>query len=778
MKTTDRNPLTGLLLAILALTQSLSPAARADDVRSYSTDEDPQTLHTDWMKWVPDDTGLAKMSIPGTHETMSLYGGPIPETQTMSLRSQLNAGIRTIDIRCRHIEDVFTIHHGPIFQNAYFGQDVLKVCHDFLQDHPTETILMRVGDEGMPDEEDCTRSYSDTFRWYRDQTSYGSVVWTPYSDYLTAGSANYLRTPTLGEVRGKVVIRQENIVDGETPYGLVSGGDLAQSVENVQDLWTLRTIWDRDDKWDYARNFFRYVDGDVSSFTGHYDLDGSPYYRYDPGNPGLLYENRLSSSSDIGSVWPITVAEYVPPRALQYLFGRNQTRTTGMVWMDFPGSALIGAIIAHNFKYATNASDRALFKSSFEKIFNDTCYALNDGDYDDDSLTERAEELQRWLRHILPARGSVQDYWSVVAKDGDRGFENWAVVSGETSGNSLFEQSDWIDDRSYVALNAVSRADIVTTNELRSYLISAGPNPIALQPQLVTAMNSAGDCRDRARALKSLVTAQFPGVRWNVAVSRNAGLGIAWDTLASCVASAPSSDSESIYFYYVWAGSRNEIAPVPNAGGPYIASEGQTVTFDASATTDPDHGALTYRWDFDNNGTWDVTNSSPKVSRFYSNQGSHTVRLQVSDGENSAETTTTVTVNNVAPSLNLGANTGVALGDAFSRSCFFKDPGADVWTVTVDWGDGTPTANVPHVNKTFQLARAWATSGTRTVTVYVNDGTAVGQDSIQVTVAPGGTPILRSFTGPGAPVQEGTTVTVNADFYYGVWTQPSDAFLG
>jgi 1-phosphatidylinositol phosphodiesterase len=774
MKTTDRNPLAGLLLAILALTQALSPAVRADDVRSYSTDEDPETLHTDWMKWVPDDTNLSEMSLPGTHDTMSRYGGGIPQTQSMELRSQLNAGIRVVDIRCRHIEDVFAIMHGESFQHAYFGTDVLKVCYDFLQDNPTETILMRVSTEGLPDEKDCTRSFNDTFRWYRD-FYYGSVVWSPYSDYLTVGSTNYLRTPRLGEVRGKVVIRQTEFGGGET-YGLRSDGIRATDyVEHVQDLWNLGGTWDLDDKWDYIKSFFRYTDGDVSSFTGRYNLTGDPYTRDDPANPTRLYENRLSSSSDNGGVWPITVAQYTPHRALQYLFGRNQTRTTGLVMMDFPGSGLIGAIIAHNLKYTTSASDRATFKPTFEKIFNDTCYELNDGDYDDYSLTERATELQSWLRHILPSRGagsSVKDYWSVVAKDGDRGFENWAVVSGETSGQTLFKQSDWIDDRSYVAMNAVSQADIVTTNELRSYLISGGPNPIALQPQLVTAMNSAGDCRDRALALKTLVTARFPGVRWNVAVSRNAGLGIAWDTLASCIANAPSSDSESIYFYYVWAGSRNEIAPVPNAGGPYITSEGQTVTLDASASTDPDHGTLTYRWDFDNNGTWDATNSSPKVSRFYSNQGSHTVRLQVSDGENSAETTTTVTVNNVAPGLNLGANTGVALGDSFSRSCFFKDPGADVWTVTVDWGDGTPTVNVPHVNKTFQLARTWATSGIRTVTVYVNDGTAIGQDSIQVTVAPGGTPILRSFTGPGAPVQEGTTVTVNADFYYGVWTQP------
>jgi 1-phosphatidylinositol phosphodiesterase len=39
------------------------------------------------------------MSIPGTHDTMALYGSDMIETQSVDLHSQLLAGIRILDIR-------------------------------------------------------------------------------------------------------------------------------------------------------------------------------------------------------------------------------------------------------------------------------------------------------------------------------------------------------------------------------------------------------------------------------------------------------------------------------------------------------------------------------------------------------------------------------------------------------------------------------------------------------------------------------------------------------
>jgi hypothetical protein len=54
--------------------------------------------HQDWMNHIPDSQYLHWMSIPGTHDTMALYGSDLIETQSVNLYSQLLAGIRVLDI--------------------------------------------------------------------------------------------------------------------------------------------------------------------------------------------------------------------------------------------------------------------------------------------------------------------------------------------------------------------------------------------------------------------------------------------------------------------------------------------------------------------------------------------------------------------------------------------------------------------------------------------------------------------------------------------------------
>src|SRR5207302_1134087 len=98
--------------------------------------------------------------IPGTHDTMAFYGGDAAQTQTMSLANQLESGVRVLDIRCRHIADVFAIHHGVVFQKVFFG-DVLNDVIAFLKKNPSETVLMRVKEEYEPAEN--TRTFEETF---------------------------------------------------------------------------------------------------------------------------------------------------------------------------------------------------------------------------------------------------------------------------------------------------------------------------------------------------------------------------------------------------------------------------------------------------------------------------------------------------------------------------------------------------------------------------------------------------------------------------------------
>jgi PKD domain-containing protein/thrombospondin type 3 repeat protein len=160
--------------------------------------------------------------------------------------------------------------------------------------------------------------------------------------------------------------------------------------------------------------------------------------------------------------------------------------------------------------------------------------------------------------------------------------------------------------------------------------------------------------------------------------------------------------------------------PVAAPGGPYEGNEGSPVMVDGSGSSDPDGDPLTYQWQFDNgNSATGVT-----AENTWDDDGSYMADLTVTDPSGAYSTQqATVTIHNVAPTVVLGAMSTELTLDASTGSGSFSDPGVDTWTVTVDYGDGSPaavTANAPE--GAIALSHAYAGDGNYTVTVRVDDG--------------------------------------------------------
>lgn len=179
--------------------------------------------------------------------------------------------------------------------------------------------------------------------------------------------------------------------------------------------------------------------------------------------------------------------------------------------------------------------------------------------------------------------------------------------------------------------------------------------------------------------------------------------------------------------------------PTAHAGGPYTINEGSSLALNGTASSD-DVAVLSYAWDCTDDGTADVTVSTPTGSACtYPNDGSYSLRLTVTDNVGATGTTTTqVTVANIAPVYTPAPDQSTFAGSATPFDLgSFTDPGAEgAWSITIKWGDGETSApfNVASAGILPSRSHTYATVGTYNVIVTVDDGAASDQAGFQVVV--------------------------------------------
>ncbi len=194
------------------------------------------------------------------------------------------------------------------------------------------------------------------------------------------------------------------------------------------------------------------------------------------------------------------------------------------------------------------------------------------------------------------------------------------------------------------------------------------------------------------------------------------------------------------------------------------------VSFDASASSDPNGDLLSYNWKFGNGETSSVV--TPKIT--YTQIGSYLVTLTVSDGENiSAEVSKTITVtdSNIAPVANFTATptTGIAPVTISFDATTSSDENGDSLTYTWDFGDGTSGAGVTIDHEYVNIGEYITTltvsdgskTGTKTTTINVTDGSPVA--SFTATPDAGVVPLEVSFDASASSDPSGGNLSYNWD---------------
>lgn len=181
-----------------------------------------------WMKYVDDNKFLDELSIPGTHDsgTCSVDNDTEPQSSQVKCQqdyipTQLLEGIRYFDIRLGKGNDP-GICHGDFYlfkKDGYYLHlsDVIGYFKTFLSENPREALIMlasRGNDEATDD---------------GVTTAFAKVMDDKPDLFYTSS-----HVPTLGEVRGKIVLLRRFRLAGNSARGHTWGLDLTEWDDKIK----------------------------------------------------------------------------------------------------------------------------------------------------------------------------------------------------------------------------------------------------------------------------------------------------------------------------------------------------------------------------------------------------------------------------------------------------------------------------------------------------------------------------------------------------------------
>ena len=240
-------------------------------------------------------------------------------------------------------------------------------------------------------------------------------------------------------------------------------------------------------------------------------------------------------------------------------------------------------------------------------------------------------------------------------------------------------------------------------------------------------------------------------LHWEVAFANNPGDDLQWSELGGFIQNGSRipavvcdiPDNELLAGESYTADPCANVAPTADAGGPYSVDEGASIVLNGTESSDPDGDLLTYLWEPESAPpAWSLDDHALAQPTFEANDNMVVdLTLNVYDQVEALTDNagTTVTVDNVSPTVDLGDDQAITSSDDFNLVGAFTDPGVvdAPWSFTIAWGDGTAESEGATNTQDAPItdSHQYCVAGVYTVSLSVADkDDGVGMDDLELTV--------------------------------------------
>lgn len=290
-----------ILLALIISIFAMVPIDKSHDAYSKN-----------WLKNVDDDAKITEVSLPGTHDSGATHSiaDVAGKCQDISIKTQLEIGVRFFDLRLQLVNDEFKIVHSFVDQNLKFSA-VLKDLYSFIKENSSEYLIISIKEEASP---------VNSTLWFDE------ALIRDFEEYKDVFMINENKLPeTVKEARGKIYLlsRFSGNIGIPAHYGWAD--DCSFEFDNifVQDNYNIQNI---EDKKSDILNAIAYANTNknklVLNFTSCYlDPGFPPSYAGTTAlaiNPWFL-ETIKETKDNLG----IIVADFITESLAKAIYMRN-----------------------------------------------------------------------------------------------------------------------------------------------------------------------------------------------------------------------------------------------------------------------------------------------------------------------------------------------------------------------------------------------------------------------------------------------------------------------